>query len=155
MSKKVRVRYAPSPTGYLHIGGARSALFNYLYAKKFNGDFVFRIEDTDIERNIEGAEYSQLHDLIWLNIIPDESIEKMNPKYAPYRQMEKLDLYRKYAQELIDKGYAYECYCTPEELEESACIDGCGTFGIFFKIMLPLMMPAISTVAIALYSFAS
>ena len=119
MSKKVRVRYAPSPTGYLHIGGARSALFNYLFAKKFDGDFVFRIEDTDIERNIEGAEYSQLHDLIWLNIIPDESIEKMNPKYAPYRQMEKLDLYRKYAQELIDKGYAYECYCTPEELEES------------------------------------
>ena len=119
MSKKVRVRYAPSPTGYLHIGGARSALFNYLFAKKFGGDFVFRIEDTDIERNIEGAEYSQLHDLIWLNIIPDESIEKMNPKYAPYRQMEKLDLYRKYAQELIDKGYAYECYCTPEELEES------------------------------------
>ena len=119
MNKKVRVRYAPSPTGFLHIGGARSALFNYLFAKKFNGDFVFRIEDTDIERNIEGAEYSQLHDLIWLNIIPDESIEKMNPKYAPYRQMEKLDLYRKYAQELIDKGYAYECYCTPEELEES------------------------------------
>ena len=119
MSKKVRVRYAPSPTGYLHIGGARSALFNYLFAKKFGGDFVFRIEDTDIERNIEGAEYSQLHDLIWLNIIPDESIEKMNPKYAPYRQMEKLDLYRKYAQELIDKGYAYECYCTPEELEKS------------------------------------
>lgn len=119
MNKKVRVRYAPSPTGYLHIGGARSALFNYLFAKKFGGDFVFRIEDTDIERNIEGAEYSQLHDLIWLNIIPDESIEKMNPKYAPYRQMEKLDLYRKYAQELIDKGYAYECYCTPEELEES------------------------------------
>lgn len=119
MNKKVRVRYAPSPTGYLHIGGARSALFNYLFAKKYNGDFVFRIEDTDIERNIEGAEYSQLHDLIWLNIIPDESIEKMNPKYAPYRQMEKLDLYRKYAQELIDKGYAYECYCTPEELEES------------------------------------
>ena len=119
MNKKIRVRYAPSPTGYLHIGGARSALFNYLFAKKFGGDFVFRIEDTDIERNIEGAEYSQLHDLIWLNIIPDESIEKMNPKYAPYRQMEKLDLYRKYAQELIDKGYAYECYCTPEELEES------------------------------------
>lgn len=119
MSNKVRVRYAPSPTGYLHIGGARSALFNYLFAKKYNGDFVFRIEDTDIERNIEGAEYSQLHDLIWLNIIPDESIEKMNPKYAPYRQMEKLDLYRKYAYELVEKGYAYECYCTSEELEQS------------------------------------
>jgi nondiscriminating glutamyl-tRNA synthetase len=115
---KVRVRYAPSPTGYLHIGGARSALFNYLFAKKYNGDFVFRIEDTDIERNIPGAEYSQLHDLLWLNIIPDESIEKMNPKYAPYRQTEKIDLYRKYAQELIDKGYAYECFCTEEELDQ-------------------------------------
>jgi len=118
MFKRVRVRYAPSPTGYLHIGGARSALFNYLYAKKFNGDFVFRIEDTDIERNIEGAEYSQLHDLIWLGIIPDESIEKPNQKYAPYRQTEKLDLYRKYAEELVKKGYAYYCYETQDEIEE-------------------------------------
>lgn len=117
--EKVRVRYAPSPTGYLHIGGARSALFNYLFAKKFNGDFVFRIEDTDVERNIPGAEASQLHDLIWLGIIPDESTEKPNPKYAPYRQMEKLDIYHKYAQMLIDKGYAYECFCTEEELEQS------------------------------------
>lgn len=118
MDKKVRVRYAPSPTGYLHIGGARSALFNYLYAKKFGGDFVFRIEDTDVERNIPGADVSQLHDLIWLGIIPDESTEKQNPKYAPYRQMEKLDIYKKYCQELVDKGYAYECYCTTEELEQ-------------------------------------
>lgn len=118
MEKKVRVRYAPSPTGYLHIGGARSALFNYLYAKKFDGDFVFRIEDTDIERNIPGAEESQLHDLIWLGIVPDESTEKPNPKYAPYRQTEKLDLYREYAQKLIDMGYAYECYCSEEELAE-------------------------------------
>ncbi len=116
--KKVRVRYAPSPTGYLHIGGARSALFNYLYAKKYHGDFVFRIEDTDIERNIEGAEASQLHDLIWLGIIPDESTEKMNPKYGPYRQSEKLALYREYAQKLVEMGYAYECYCSKEELEE-------------------------------------
>lgn len=119
MDKKVRVRYAPSPTGYLHIGGARSALFNYLYAKKYDGEFVFRIEDTDVERNIPGAEYSQLHDLIWLNIIPDESIENPNPKYKLYRQMEKLDIYQKYAHELIDKGYAYECFCSEEDLEES------------------------------------
>jgi len=118
MFKKVRVRYAPSPTGYLHIGGARSALFNYLYAKKFGGDFVFRIEDTDIERNIPGAEQSQLHDLIWLGIIPDESTEKPNPKYAPYRQTEKLDLYRKYAEELVEKGYAYYCYETQDEIDE-------------------------------------
>jgi len=118
MNKKVRVRYAPSPTGYLHIGGARSALFNYLYAKKYDGDFVFRIEDTDIERNIEGAEASQLHDLIWLGIVPDESTEKPNPIYAPYRQTEKLDLYRKYAEELVEKGYAYYCYETQDEIEE-------------------------------------
>ena len=119
MNKKVRVRYAPSPTGFLHIGGARSALFNYLYAKKYHGDFVFRIEDTDIERNIEGAEYSQLHDLIWLGIIPDESIENPNPKYKYYRQMEKLDIYKKYAYELVEKGYAYECFCSEEDLEKS------------------------------------
>ena len=118
MGEKVRVRYAPSPTGYLHIGGARSALFNYLYAKKYNGDFVFRIEDTDIERNIPGAEESQLHDLIWLGIIPDESPENPNPKYAPYRQMEKLDVYKQYAQKLIDMGVAYECYCSEDELAE-------------------------------------
>ncbi len=117
MEKKIRVRYAPSPTGYLHIGGARSALFNYLYAKKFDGDFVFRIEDTDIERNIEGAEVEQLHDLIWLGIVPDESTENPNPKYAPYRQMEKLDIYKKYCDELVEKGYAYECFDTSEELE--------------------------------------
>jgi len=118
MFKRVRVRYAPSPTGYLHIGGARSALFNYLFAKKYNGDFVFRIEDTDIERNIPGAEYSQLHDLIWLGIIPDESIEEPNPKYGPYRQTEKVDLYRKYAEELIKKGYAYYSYESQDEIEE-------------------------------------
>ncbi len=118
MEKKIRVRYAPSPTGYLHIGGARSALFNYLYAKKFDGDFVFRIEDTDIERNIEGAETEQLHDLIWLGIVPDESTENPNPKYAPYRQMEKLDIYKKYCDELVEKGYAYECFDTSEELEQ-------------------------------------
>lgn len=117
-NKKVRVRYAPSPTGYLHIGGARSALFNYLFAKKFHGDFVFRIEDTDIERNIPGAEESQLHDLIWLGIIPDESTEKPNPKYAPYRQTEKLDLYQKYARKLVEMGVAYECYCSEDELAE-------------------------------------
>ncbi|MBR1581498.1 MAG: glutamate--tRNA ligase [Bacilli bacterium] len=115
---KVRVRYAPSPTGYLHIGGARSALFNYLYAKKFDGDFVFRVEDTDIERNIEGAEESQYNDLVWLGVIPDES--PLNPveKYAPYRQTEKLELYRQYAYKLVEMGYAYECFCTEDELAE-------------------------------------
>ncbi len=114
---KVRVRYAPSPTGHLHIGGARTALFNYLYAKHHGGDFVFRLEDTDIERNIEGGEASQLDNLAWLGIIPDES--PLNPKeqYAPYRQMERLDIYRKYIDILLEKGYAYKCFCTPEELD--------------------------------------
>ena len=116
--ERVRVRYAPSPTGHLHIGNARTALFNYLFAKHYNGDFVLRIEDTDIERNVEGGEESQLYYLNWLGITPDESPQNPNPKYAPYRQMERLDLYQKYAQELIDKGYAYKCFCTSEELEE-------------------------------------
>ena len=117
--KKVRVRYAPSPTGFLHIGGARSALFNYLYAKRYNGDFVFRVEDTDIERNVKGGEESQLNDLMWLGIIPDESPLKPNPKYAPYRQMERLETYHKYANWLVEHGYAYECYCNEEELDAS------------------------------------
>ncbi|HEY8365090.1 MAG TPA: glutamate--tRNA ligase [Haloplasmataceae bacterium] len=113
---KVRVRYAPSPTGYLHIGGARTALFNYLFAKKYNGDFIVRIEDTDIERYVEGGIESQLDNLKWLGIDYDESVDKINPKYAPYRQLERLDIYKKYAEELIEKGYAYKCYCTEEEL---------------------------------------
>ena len=119
MSSNIRVRYAPSPTGFLHIGGARSALFNYLYSKHFDGQFIIRVEDTDIERNVVGGEESQLNDLAWLGIIPDESPLKPNSKYAPYRQMERLDIYHKYAQELLDKGYAYYCYCNEEELEES------------------------------------
>lgn len=115
---KVRVRYAPSPTGHLHIGGARTALFNYLFAKHYDGDFIFRLEDTDIERNIEGGEALQLDNLEWLGVIPDESPLKPNPECAPYRQMEALDIYGKIVEELIEKGYAYRCYCTPEELAE-------------------------------------
>lgn len=116
--KRVRVRYAPSPTGHLHIGGARTALFNYVFAKHNDGDFIFRLEDTDLERNIENGEASQLDNLAWLGIIPDES--PINPgKYGPYRQTERLDIYREYAQKLVDAGLAYECYCTTEELDES------------------------------------
>jgi len=114
---KVRVRYAPSPTGHLHIGNARTALFNYLFAKHYKGDFILRIEDTDLERNVVGGEESQMKYLHWLGITPDESPSQPNPKYAPYRQMERLDLYQKYAQQLIDAGHAYKCYCTEEELE--------------------------------------
>lgn len=116
--KKVRVRYAPSPTGHLHIGNARTALFNYLFAKHYNGDFVLRIEDTDIARNVEGGEASQIKYLNWLGIYPDESPQNPNPKYAPYRQMERLDIYKKYTDWLLEKGYAYKCFCTQEELDE-------------------------------------
>ncbi|MBA2873095.1 nondiscriminating glutamyl-tRNA synthetase [Anoxybacillus calidus] len=117
MSQEVRVRYAPSPTGHLHIGGARTALFNYLFARHHNGKFIVRIEDTDIERNVEGGEQSQLENLKWLGIEYDESIDK-DGGYGPYRQTERLDIYRKYANELLEKGYAYKCFCTPEELEQ-------------------------------------
>jgi nondiscriminating glutamyl-tRNA synthetase len=117
--KKIRVRYAPSPTGFLHIGGARSALFNYLFAKKHQGKFIIRIEDTDIERNVAGGEVSQIRDLNWLGIIPDESPLNPNPQYAPYRQMERLKTYQKYADQLIQQGHAYHCYCSEEELERS------------------------------------
>ena len=115
----IRVRYAPSPTGFLHIGGARSALFNFLFAKHHGGTFIVRIEDTDVERNVVGGEISQISDLIWLGIVPDESPLKPNPAFAPYRQMERLETYHRYAQALINQGYAYPCYCTEEELEKS------------------------------------
>ncbi|KDE44897.1 glutamate--tRNA ligase [Metamycoplasma hyosynoviae] len=113
---KIRTRYAPSPTGYLHIGGARTALFCYLYAKHFNGDFVFRLEDTDVERNIKDGEKSQLENLKWLGIIPDESPLKPNEKYGKYRQSEKLDVYKNIAEDLIKKNLAYKAYDTSEEL---------------------------------------
>jgi nondiscriminating glutamyl-tRNA synthetase len=117
--KKVRVRYAPSPTGFLHIGGARSALFNYLFAKRHDGQFIVRIEDTDIERNVAGGEVSQIQDLTWLGIVPDESPLKPNAHYAPYRQMERLKTYQDYAEQLIKQGQAYHCYCSEAELEAS------------------------------------
>lgn len=115
--KKIRTRYAPSPTGYLHIGGARTALFNYLFAKHFNGDFIFRLEDTDIKRNVEGGEESQLNNLKWLGIIPDESPLNPNSKYGQYRQSEKLHRYREIANLLLEKQLAYKAYDTAEELE--------------------------------------
>jgi len=117
MSHEVRVRYAPSPTGHLHIGGARTALFNYLFARHHNGKFIVRIEDTDIERNVEGGEQSQLENLKWLGIEYDESVDK-DGGYGPYRQTERLEIYRRYTNELLEKGFAYKCFCTPEELEQ-------------------------------------
>lgn len=117
MTQQVRVRYAPSPTGHLHIGGARTALFNYLFARHHGGKFIVRIEDTDIERNIEGGIESQLKNLKWLGIDYDESVDIGGP-YAPYSQMERLDIYTKHAHEMLEKGHAYKCFCTSEELEE-------------------------------------
>ncbi|WP_152395431.1 glutamate--tRNA ligase [Paenibacillus guangzhouensis] len=117
MTQEVRVRYAPSPTGHLHIGNARTALFNYLFARHHNGKLIIRIEDTDLKRNIEGGEESQLTYLKWLGISWDESID-VGGEYGPYRQTERLDIYNKYAQQLIDGGFAYKCYCTEEELEQ-------------------------------------
>ncbi|MGL4373765.1 MAG: glutamate--tRNA ligase, partial [Turicibacter sp.] len=113
----VRVRYAPSPTGFLHIGNARTALYNYLFAKHHGGDFILRIEDTDLERNVEGGEESQMNFLQWLGIEWDESFD-VGGEYGPYRQLERLDIYRKYVDELIEKGLAYKCYCTSDELTE-------------------------------------
>ncbi len=116
MTQEVRVRYAPSPTGNLHIGGARTALFNYLFARHHGGKFIVRIEDTDIERNIEGGELSQLDNLKWLGIDYDESVDIGGP-YAPYRQMERLDIYQKHAEEMLANGHAYKCFCSTDELE--------------------------------------
>ncbi len=116
MSNQVRVRYAPSPTGHLHIGNARTALFNYLYAKHFDGTFIIRIEDTDDKRNVEGGEESQLEFLKWLGIEWDEGAD-IGGNYGPYRQTERLDLYNKYVGELLERDLAYKCYMTEEELE--------------------------------------
>lgn len=116
MSSDIRVRYAPSPTGHLHIGNARTALFNYLFARNRGGKFIIRIEDTDKKRNIEGGEQSQLKYLQWLGIDWDESVD-VGGEYGPYRQSERNHIYEQYNQELLDKGHAYKCYCTEEELE--------------------------------------
>lgn len=105
--EKVRVRYAPSPTGQLHIGNARSALFNYVFARHFGGDFIVRIEDTDVSRNVSGGEASQLDNLSWLGIEWDESPNVGGP-YGPYRQLERLPIYQQYANELLEKGLAYK-----------------------------------------------
>jgi glutamyl-tRNA synthetase len=116
MSKQVRVRFAPSPTGPLHIGGVRTALFNYLFAKKNNGVFYLRIEDTDQNRFVPGAEEYILEALNWLGIAPSETIGK-NEKFGPYRQSERKQLYKQYADQLINSGWAYYAFDTPEALD--------------------------------------
>ena len=117
MSKQVRVRFAPSPTGPLHIGGVRTALFNYLFAKKNGGTFYLRIEDTDQNRFVPGAESYIMEALEWLGIAPDETIDK-NEKFGPYRQSERKHLYKDYADQLIKSGWAYYAFDTAEALDE-------------------------------------
>lgn len=115
MAENIRVRIAPSPTGKLHIGTARTALFNYLFAKKNEGTFVVRMEDTDKERSSEDLARDILDGMLWLGIIWDEGPEVGGP-FEPYYQQERLHLYEEYTQKLLDEKKAYRCYCTPEEL---------------------------------------
>jgi nondiscriminating glutamyl-tRNA synthetase len=120
----IRLRFAPSPTGYVHIGSLRTALYNYLYAKANNGKFILRIEDTDRTRLVEGAIENLLHSLEWAGLQHDEGVFMENGKIiqkgdcGPYIQSERLDIYKEYIQTLIDKGYAYYCFCSKERLEE-------------------------------------
>lgn len=114
---KVRVRFAPSPTGGLHLGGVRTALYNYLFAKKHGGEFVLRVEDTDQSRYVEGAEAYIFDSLAWCGIPPDESPE--NPgDYAPYRQSERKNFYKEFAEQLVEQGHAYYAFDTPGEIEQ-------------------------------------
>lgn len=117
MCDEVRVRFAPSPTGPFHIGGARSALFNWLFARKMGGKLILRIEDTDLERSSRESEENIKAALKWLGMDWDEGID-VGGENGPYRQTERLDIYKKYTEKLLAEGKAYYCYCTDEELEE-------------------------------------
>ena len=114
--KKIRVRIAPSPTGDAHVGHARTALYDYLFAKQLGGTFVLRIDDTDTARNTATSEEGVYRGLRWLGLEWDEGPDK-GGAYGPYRQSERLDIYGRYVNELLASGKAYECYCTSEELE--------------------------------------
>lgn len=117
MNSQIRVRFAPSPTGFLHIGNARTALFNWLFAKKNNGRFVLRIEDTDVERSNERYVQVIMEDLRWFGLEWDEGPD-IGGEYGPYRQSLRNNIYKQYFEVLKKKGLVYPCYCTPEELEE-------------------------------------
>lgn len=112
----IRVRFAPSPTGYIHVGNARTAVFNWFFARKNNGVFVLRIEDTDVERSARELEDLLIKDLRWLGIDWDEGPD-VGGDYGPYRQSERIEIYKKHAYELLEKGHAYFCFCSAEELE--------------------------------------
>jgi len=120
-NNKVRVRFAPSPTGSLHIGGIRTALYNYLFAKKMGGDFILRIEDTDMSRYVPGAEEYILNSLKWLGISPNEGVVDIGREvgdFGPYKQSNRKDIYWNYVNKLIDNGWAYYAFDTPEELDD-------------------------------------
>jgi glutamyl-tRNA synthetase len=117
MTNTVRVRFAPSPTGYLHVGGARTALFNWLFARKHTGAFILRIEDTDRKRYEPEAVGNILESLRWLGLEWDEGPE-VGGDYGPYYQSQRLDIYQEYARKLVESGYAYYCYCSPERLAQ-------------------------------------
>ena len=119
--KKVRVRFAPSPTGMVHVGNARTALYNWLYARRTGGAFLLRIEDTDLERSETRYETQLIEDLHWLGLDWDEGPGRLNDApegaYGPYRQSERLEIYAKHTEQLLNEAKAYRCFCTPEELE--------------------------------------
>lgn len=116
MTDNIRVRFAPSPTGSLHLGGVRTALYNYLLARKAGGAFIIRVEDTDLDRNQDGAESHQLEDLKWLGIDWDEGPD-MGGDYGPYYQSQRSEIYQKYANQLVEEGKAFACFLTDAELE--------------------------------------
>ena len=118
VAQRVRTRFAPSPTGYLHVGGLRTALYNYLFAKKMKGDFIIRIEDTDQSRKVEDAQHNLIKTLEWAGIVADESPEH-GGNYGPYIQSERLHIYRQYCDRLLEDKNAYYCFSTSEELEEN------------------------------------
>lgn len=118
MEKQIVTRYAPSPTGKFHIGGARTALFNYLFAKANNGLFILRIEDTDTKRNQEGKDNEQIDNLMWLGIIPD-LLPGSKDRREPFKQSERKQIYQRHIDYLLEKRLAYKCYCTDKELEDS------------------------------------
>jgi nondiscriminating glutamyl-tRNA synthetase len=121
MTEKVRTRFAPSPTGFLHIGGARTTLYNWLYARRHQGDFVLRIEDTDEVRSTDESVTAILDSITWLGLNWDEGPidgKKDRGPHSPYFQMQRVDVYRKYLNQLLESGKAYKCYCTKEELDE-------------------------------------
>ena len=122
ISPHVRVRFAPSPTGYLHVGGARTALYNYLFAKKNNGKFILRIEDTDEARSTQESLRGVVDDMVWLGLKWDEGVDPITLQdvgpFGPYRQSERLGIYKDIAEQLLNSGKAYYCFLTDQEIEK-------------------------------------